>query len=291
MAKRFADITRELDVMHVLTDGWLGLAAATAAKRAGVPAIVTPFAHPPLWGVDLVSQDAYRSADLLAGLHRTELAAYEELGLRSEKLRVLGAGTNDRRSIHGRELRQAYDLRGPVLLFVGHRGPHKGLPLLQAAADAAAADISDLTLVVVGPSYGRETTSGTRLVRELDLGVTTDAELDAWLTAADVLCLPSEHETFGMVVAEAWSAGTATLVSNIEPLRSLVADGGGIAVSRTVEALADGIRKIVADGTAARLGVAGRARWEREFSSQALASRALALYEEVTSGARRSGGR
>ena len=47
-----------------------------------------------------------------------------------------------------------------------------------------------------------------------------DTEKAAWLEAADVLSLPSAHESFGLAVAEGWSFGVPAVTSDIAPLRS-----------------------------------------------------------------------
>jgi len=51
----------------------------------------------------------------------------------------------------------------------------------------------------------------------LDAGRVSEGDKYDWLAAADLLCLPSLGETFGVVILEAWSVGTPAVVSDIRP--------------------------------------------------------------------------
>src|SRR4051812_37731456 len=53
------------DVLHVFSGGNLAGAGVIAARRLGVPLVVTPSAHPGQWDDDPQSGRAYRAADLV----------------------------------------------------------------------------------------------------------------------------------------------------------------------------------------------------------------------------------
>jgi glycosyltransferase involved in cell wall biosynthesis len=110
-----------------------------------------------------------------------------------------------------------------------------------------------------------------------------DAEKAAWLDAADVLVLPSAYESFGLVLAEAWSVGTPVVTSDIPVLAQLVADsGGGVTAAREPAALASALARLLADPARAReLGAAGRAYWEERLTPEAAAARTMRVYAEL----------
>jgi hypothetical protein len=183
------------------------------------------------------------------------------------------------------------------VLFVGRVQPHKGPDLLVRAVAAAVADRPDvrrrlLVTVLGGPSGpdGRTAADLDDLARELGVadllswrGPVPRDELARWYRAADVVAVPSRHESFGLVALEAQAAGTAVLAARAGGLVTAVDDGvSGVLVAgrdpaewgRRLLALLDDPRE------RARLGAGGRRQAER-FSWAATAAGTAAVYEEV----------
>jgi L-malate glycosyltransferase len=112
------------------------------------------------------------------------------------------------------------------------------------------------------------------------------------LPCADVLLLPSEHESFGLAALEAMASGVVPVVSRAGGLPEVVSDGvDGILVEDgdagrmgavAADLLADEPRR-------ARLAAAGRETATRRYSPEAVVPRYEALYERVLGRAR--GGR
>ena len=74
-----------------------------------------------------------------------------------------------------------------------------------------------------------------------------------------MVCLPSDWESFGLAVAEAWSLGVPVVVSDTPVLRELVAcSGGGVVSPRDPEALAGAIGGLLERPAQARQGRRGR---------------------------------
>ncbi|MDQ2621830.1 MAG: lysylphosphatidylglycerol synthase domain-containing protein [Actinomycetota bacterium] len=103
-------------------------------------------------------------------------------------------------------------------LFVGRPDERKGLPVLLRAFDALV-EHAPARLAVVGsePEDVRRILAHPELEAHLDLhGKVTEAELWRHLHEADVLCAPSlSGESFGMVLTEAFAAGTPVIASGI----------------------------------------------------------------------------
>ncbi len=93
------------------------------------------------------------------------------------------------------------------------------------------------------------------------LGELEDGALDAAYTGADVFVLPSRHEGFGMVFAEAMAHGLPIVACAAGAVTETVPEGAGILVpSNDPRALADALRNVLADRTyRARLG---NAAWD-----------------------------
>jgi glycosyltransferase involved in cell wall biosynthesis len=169
----------------------------------------------------------------------------------------------------------------PVVLFLGARREAKGWRLLHQSAPQVWERATRARFAFVGP--GDALPRGDD--RVLDVGRVSDSERGAWIRRASVLCLPSDWESFGLVVAEAWSEGVPAVVSDTPVLRELVdRSGGGVVVAREPGAIADAVVRLLEQPERAReMGRAGRSYWERECDPVVVGRRHLALYEELVS--------
>jgi glycosyltransferase involved in cell wall biosynthesis len=217
------------DLVHIATEGPLGLSALAAARWRGVP-VASSFhtnfdhyaEHYGFLGADrvglgylrwfhnrtrvtLVPSQATRQRLLESGFERVEIWSrgvdanvfsprHRDEGLRHS----LGLGPDD-----------------PLLVYVGRLAPEKNIPaLLQAfsrlrsALPAGRRDKLRLALVGHGPL-------GDTLARSMPgvvlAGVQRGAALSRWYASGDVFAFPSLSETFGNVVLEAQASGLPTV--------------------------------------------------------------------------------
>jgi phosphatidylinositol alpha-mannosyltransferase len=148
------------------------------------------------------------------------------------------------------------------IVFIGQAVERKGLPLLLRAFEALREHIP-CELAVIGPS--REElepllldTHGVEMLGKVD-----EAQKRSVLAGADVLCAPSiGGESFGMVLTEAFAAGTPVIASDIAGYRDVVRDG------------VDGV--LVPPGDAQQLAVALRDLYEEPERRARLAREAAA---------------
>lgn len=283
IGRRLAHLASAPDVLHVFAGGDLAGAGVRAGRLRRIPVVITPAAHPGQWDDDEESARHYRAATRVTAHNRADAATYRALGVPDERIVIHPPATPALPVGGGDAIRRRHGIAGPVVLFVGARRPYKGIDLLVTAAAIAARRLGGLTLVVAGPGDPLTARSEGPL-RIVDAGTVGHEDKAAWLEAADVLSLPSEYETFGLVIAEAWSVGTPVVTSDIPALAELTATGGGgLAVSRDAGALADALASLLADPARAReLGERGRRYWAAELTPEHAAARAHALYEELT---------
>lgn len=132
------------------------------------------------------------------------------------------------------------------IVFVGQAVERKGLPLLLRAFEALREHVPT-ELTVIGPSQEELApllmdADGVRMLGKVD-----DATKHFELRQADVLCAPSlGGESFGMVLTEAFAAGTTVVASDIAGYRDVVTDGrdGVLIAPGDAQALAESLRDL-----------------------------------------------
>jgi phosphatidylinositol alpha-mannosyltransferase len=114
------------------------------------------------------------------------------------------------------------------ILFVGRPEERKGLPILLTAFGALVEHVPS-RLTVIGAEHEDvcRYLADPELLRSIDIrGRVSGERLWDELHEADVLCAPSlSGESFGMVLTEAFAAGTPVIASNIAGYNDVVSDG------------------------------------------------------------------
>ena len=208
-----------------------------------------------------------------------------EAGFDGARIRIvpLGVGRTDVEPRLPALLRARHGLEGPFVLWVGTLEPRKNLDRLVAAMSAAA-PLSDVPLVLVGPTGWRTDVARTVAPlgeRAVVVGSVSEVEKRAWYEAADVFCLPSLHEGFGLPVLEAMAHGVPVVTSAVTATEELAGDAGLTVDPTDTGAIAEALCAVLDDETlAARLADAGRTRAaSRRWSDTA--DGLMAVYREV----------
>ncbi len=135
------------------------------------------------------------------------------------------------------------------IAFIGQSVERKGLPVLLRAFEALREHLPvRLDIVGVSPQEIAPLMIDDRDV--VALGKCSDADKRRVLAEADMLCAPSlGGESFGMVLTEAFAAGTPVVASDIAGYRDVVTDGvDGVLVPRgDPTALAEVLRDLALD--------------------------------------------
>ena len=172
------------------------------------------------------------------------------------------------------------------LAFVGRPEERKGLPVLLAAFGALVEHV-DARLTVIGadPSDVDRHLDDESVADRVDaLGRVGADQLWSTLHEADLLCAPSlAGESFGMVLTEAFAAGTPVLASNIAGYADVVTDGvdGVLVPPADAQRLAEELHTLsMQPERLARMGLAARESAER-YAWPHVAEEVERVYERV----------
>ena len=209
------------------------------------------------------------------GAHAAPLARYRE------RIRVIPFG------IDPAPWRGDGGPREPFLFFAGRHVDYKGVDVLLRALAG-----TPLRATIAGD--GPRRAAWQQLAGQLGLtaqvtftGDVSDAELRRLMRTCSAFVLPSvtRAEAFGYVQLEAMAASTPVVSTDVPSGVSWVNQDGvtGLVVKAgDAGALRDAVVRLMPDAAwRARLGAAGRARVEEEFTLERLRDRLRALYEEM----------
>lgn len=177
-----------------------------------------------------------------------------------------------------------------VLLFLSRLHPKKGLEFLLEAL-AAEQPAAPLRLVVVGdgdPDYVRSLrTLASRLAGRLPrvdwIGAVWGEARWSYFQGADLFCLPTYSENFGLAVLEALQVGTPVLTTRTTPWGSQLAPPRGYICDPQEKSVALALRASLAQAAAAPAVRDEIAEWARaHFAWENLAERYANLYRSLT---------
>jgi len=172
------------------------------------------------------------------------------------------------------------------VLFVGRAEERKGLPILLTAFEALVEHVpSRLSVVGVEEADVARYVSDPAAVGHIDtLGRLGQTQLWEQLAAADVLVAPSlAGESFGMILTEAFAAGTPVIASNIAGYADVVTDevDGVLVPPADAQRLAEELQRMYVEPVRRQaMGEAARRSAER-YAWPHVAAGVEAVYERV----------
>jgi len=175
----------------------------------------------------------------------------------------------------------------PVLLLIGRLEPQKGHSVLFAALKDVLREFAHARLVCVGEGALRPALEAELEQLELSASVRFvgyQANVQDWLSIADICVLPSFFEGLPLVAIECLAAGRAMVATAVDGTPEVIVnEKTGLTVAAgDASGLASAIARLLRDsGLRSRFGAAGRNWVETHFSLARQISETEALYSEL----------
>lgn len=181
----------------------------------------------------------------------------------------------------------------PVVMLASRMLRDKGIPCLVAAARLLnARDVRARFVLVGGPDPGNPASLTEQELLEMAKAPGVEwwgarSDMPEVLAQANVVCLPTTYgEGIPKVLIEAASCARAIVATDVQGCREVVQPGvtGLLVPPSDPEALAAAVQTLICDGALrSRMGQAGRALVQREFSIERVVADTLALYDRILS--------
>ncbi len=218
----------------------------------------------------------------------------------TDKTHVIYNGVDVKRfdaRIDRRSTRRQYDieLNDPLVLFAGRLAWQKGPDILVEALPDLVRQHPRSKFVFAGDGYLRSEVE--RRVAALDVASATrfvghrnGRELVGLFKSADLVCVPSRNEPFGIVILEAWSARKPVVATrNGGPAEFVAHEDTGLIVSGDHDSIGRGVGALLANKTMGRrMGRNGRREAEAAFTWNTIAATTEGVYRSILN--RRSNG-
>jgi glycosyltransferase involved in cell wall biosynthesis len=203
----------------------------------------------------------------------------EDIGAPPDRVVAVHAGPNFDVDSIGDTRRAARGNRPPTILFVGRQFERKGGDIVLAAFETVRTRIPDARLIIIGPERLDIDVPGVESLGFLNKDIPAERErlLDAY-RSADVFCLPTRFEPFGIVFLEAMFFGLPCVGTDAWAVPEMITDGvtGFTVPVGETSALADRLVFLLENpAEAARMGAAAAHRARTEFTWRAVVDRMM----------------
>lgn len=169
-----------------------------------------------------------------------------------------------------------------IILYLGRLKKDKGILDLVEAFKILRNKSLKIDLWIVGPDEENLTPIISSVVGIKQISYTSEPE--AYMTSADIFCLPSYREGFGNVIIESAACGVPSVVNEIYGLTDSVVKNktGLFAKTRSVESLADTLEVLITDDSLrSELGRNAQKRARKDFSQKAHNDLQIDLYNKL----------
>lgn len=238
----------------------------------------------------VVPSSLARATRIIAISQNTKDDLHHLLGVDEEKIDVIPLAISSQFYPISEEdrldkVRNILNLPKNFILFVGHLEPRKNLKRL-IHAYLKVRQKFDCKLVIVGkPEWSShrvlDIVTENNLQKDIFFtGYVDDEDLPALYNLAKVVAFPSLHEGFGLPVIESMACGTPVVTSSVSALPEIAGDAAVLVDPYDIDAIADGIMKVLDDDHLRRSLISKGLKRAKEFNAKNIAGMIFDAYKK-----------
>lgn len=299
--------TLKLDVIHTHHPFLLGQTAAAKAQELNLPLVFTfhtqyreythyvPFSADTIQNflkntVDRWLQDFMRRCQhIIIPSESMQEILVNQYGLKDNYTVIpTGIDLEAYRTADGQKVRNKHRWgKDMVMVSVGRLAPEKNWPTLLQATALVLKEYPKFRFVLIGD--GPERKNLETLAKELGIrkrvtftGSLSFSETPAYMKAANLFGFASVTETQGLATLEAMAAGLPVVAVDASGTRDLLKDGQqGYLVENSPEALAEGIKKLLANPDRMQKFSEAAGKKAQTYGIEVLTQKLLGVYEQA----------
>jgi len=229
-------------------------------------------------------------AEAVLVLTRVESEFLNRQQLAPRAVEIIGAGL-DPLPLTGNPtlILDRYNLRNPLAIFVGRATYDKGAIHAIQAVLKLRQQGSPLILALIGQPSAElyrllDRLTDDELVGIRHLGIVDEIDKHTLLEAADMLLLPSQVDSLGIVILEAWAHGVPVIGARSGGVPAVIDDNeNGLLVDfGDVDGLCAAMERLLIDPELnKKMGNRGRLKVESQYTWDKVADRVLACYRQI----------
>lgn len=175
------------------------------------------------------------------------------------------------------------------IISVGYLIKRKGHEFVIHSIPALISEGFEVEYIIIGDGKNRKYLES--LVREKQLegtvsfwGIKSQEEVFHYLSEADIFCLPSWDEAFGVVYIEAMAAGLPVIACKGQGIQDVIEDGinGMLVEPKSADSVRDALRKLILNPDLCRkMGQTAAKHVNEKFTWSVNADKYIEIYKEV----------
>lgn len=166
-----------------------------------------------------------------------------------------------------------------VFLYVGRITENKGIRELVESFERISKSINTVKLVIIGPLQDIKLKS---IIKKYWVGFKSRSELQNYYVNADVFCLPSYNEPFGIVILEALFFDLPIITTDNGGIKDFITkDNVSFIPPKNINALESSMRMMLDKNIRLRKGSGGRNLVITNFTWEKICNLYLLLYKEM----------